>query len=126
MGHRLEEYALGCLRRLVAAEADPRQRDQLANVLLGRNEVDRANAGLVFNQQVEQRLHRVLAALLRDLGERLALEWLQRLVLEAHEQQAVRRTGVAIKIRPVGPIADVVEYPLPAVRVAQSPAHGRL
>ena len=84
MGHGFEKHSLGRLSCFVRPKANPRQPHELANVVLGGDEVGGADAGFILREQVQQRFNGILAAFLGDLGECFALERLQGLVFQTN------------------------------------------
>jgi hypothetical protein len=87
---RFEEHALGGERAGVGIEADPRQRDLPAHVLLRHQEIHRADAAVVLDDEIHGGLFRRRAAQTRDLAERLPRQVLERVLLERDEQHALR------------------------------------
>src|SRR3546814_15262361 len=79
---RFKEHALGRLRRGARPEAHPRQLDLLADIIFGHQEIDGADARAVLDDEIHRRLSGRLAANRRALGQRLAGERIQRLILK--------------------------------------------
>src|SRR5262245_27242629 len=90
---RLEEHALGRGGLGIRAERDPRLPDLPAQVVLGHQEIDRADARAVLDDQIDRRVLGRDAARARHLRERLAGERLELLVLEADQQHVLRAAG---------------------------------
>src|SRR5207249_10586912 len=95
-----EKDAFGRLRSFVATEAHPRQRDQFAHILLGHQEVNRTDARFILDEEIDERLHRILTALGGDLRQRFALEWLELFFLEADQQDVLGGAGPDVEILP--------------------------
>src|SRR3546814_2079104 len=88
MRARLQEHAFGRGRFGVRTQAHPRLRKAKLDVVLAHQEVRRAHAGIVLDDQVEHRLLARGAALTRDLGQRAAGQRLERRVVELDQDQA--------------------------------------
>ena len=82
MRMRTQEHALRRGRRFVRAEAHPRQRDLPTQVLLGCDEIARADPALVPDDEIDRRLLRRRPTRDRYLEKRAASERLEPLVLE--------------------------------------------
>src|SRR3546814_3160437 len=95
MRARLQEYAFGRGRFGVRTQGHPRLREAKLDVVLAHQEVRRAHARIVLDNQVEQRLLAGGAALARDFGKRAAG---QRLRSEEHtsELQSLMRISYAV------------------------------
>ncbi len=98
---RLEEDALGGGRPGVRVEAHPGERDLAPDVLLRHEEVDRAHVTVVGDHQVDRRLLGCRPALGGHLGQRHPGERLERVLLEADQEDAVRRARELVKRLPV-------------------------
>src|SRR5713101_8150366 len=98
---RFEEHAFwrGC--RLIRSEAHPLDRDLPTHVLLRSDEVARAHAALVFDDEIHRGQLRRCAAHLRDIRQRLPGEWLQRLILEGNEKDTLGASRGQVEILPV-------------------------
>src|SRR5437660_245808 len=97
----LEEHAFRRGRRLVGAEAHPLDRDLAPNVVLRGDEVARADAALVFDDEIYRRLLGGSATDLCYVGERLSGERLECVALEGNEQDPVGAAGGDVEILPV-------------------------
>src|SRR3546814_3681186 len=91
MRARLQEYAFGRGRFGVRTQGHPRLRKAQLDVVLAHQEVRRAHAGIVFDDQVEHRLLARGAALARGFGQRAASS-------EEHtsELQSLMRSSYAV------------------------------
>src|SRR2546427_1059038 len=96
-----EEHAFGCGRSFVRPEAHPVEGDLAPHIVLRRDEVARADAALVLDDEVHRGRLRRSAARLRDIRQRLAGEWLERLVLERNEEHAFGAARGEIEVLPV-------------------------
>src|SRR5438105_10171581 len=96
-----EEHAFRRGRRFVGAEAHPLDRDLAPNVVLRGDEVARADAALVFDDEIHRRLLGGSATDLCYVGERLSCERLECVALEGNEEDAVGAAGGDVEVLPV-------------------------
>src|SRR5439155_1615162 len=82
-------------------EAHPVEGNLAPHVVLRGDEVARADAALVLDDEVSRGLLRRSAAHLREIRKRLAGEWLERLVLERNEEHAFGAARGEIEVLPV-------------------------
>src|ERR1700744_5722860 len=87
---RQKEHSLGRIALLIRPEAHPRQSNLLAHVVFAHEEIANTHTTTVFNDQVNRRILRRNATLLRNRGERLTGQWLQLRVLERQQQDTLR------------------------------------
>ena len=95
-----QERALRRLRLRIGADVHPRLRQAKLHVVLGHQEVRRADPRAVLDHEVDGRLFGRHAAHLRDLTQRLAGQRLQLFVLEADQQHALGRAGRVVQAFP--------------------------
>src|SRR5438270_105646 len=111
-------------RAAVRADADERGTQRRAQVVLAHHEVDRAGLPSVCENQIEQSVQLVLALLLRDLGDALALQVLDLSVHDRADKHARRAAASQVDILP---LVRVFEYvlldSLSRRRVAQAREH---
>src|SRR5207237_9548125 len=88
-------------RRFGGAEAHPLDRDLAPNVVLRGDEVARADAALVFDDEIHRRLLGGSTTDLCYVGERLSGERLECVALEGNEEDAVGAAGGDVEVLPV-------------------------
>ena len=88
------------MRRFIGTERNPRLRDFLPHILFRHHKIDRIDARTVFQNQIHDRFDRILAAHLRDLGERFAGQRFEFFQLKAGQKDLLGRAGGEIKIFP--------------------------
>ncbi len=96
-----QEHAFGFVRTFIRAERHPRLRQTELHVFLRHQEIHRADARVVFDDEIDRGFLRRLAAHLRHFRERFAGERLEFFVVESDQQQVVRRAGGEHQIFPI-------------------------
>ncbi len=90
---RFQEDAFGRIGPLVRAEHQMRPSDVAADIVFRNQEERRVDAAVILDHEVDDGVLGARAARLRDFGERLAGQRLQRVIPEADEEDILRPAG---------------------------------